>query len=99
MILVTGSITARDETIGEVRKLSLEHVHRSRMEPGCLLHAVHSDCENPLRLVFVEHWADRASLAAHFEVPASRNFIRALKSLTESVSAIEIFDATRLEKL
>jgi quinol monooxygenase YgiN len=99
MILVTGSITARDETIDEVRRLSLEHVHRSRLEPGCLLHAVHTDCENPLRLVFVEHWSDRITLAAHFEVPASRNFIWALRSLTETVSAIEIFDATRLEKL
>jgi|SRR5579872_6408220 quinol monooxygenase YgiN len=99
MILVTGSITARDDTIDEVRGLSLEHVHRSRLEPGCLLHSVHADCENSLRLVFVEHWADRDSLAAHFQVPASRNFIRALKSLTETVSAVEIFDATRLEKL
>jgi quinol monooxygenase YgiN len=99
MILVTGSVTARENTIDEVTKLSLEHVHRSRLEPGCLFHAVHSDCENPSRLVFVEKWADRAALAAHFEVPASRHFIRALKSLTESVSAIEIFDAIPVDKL
>jgi quinol monooxygenase YgiN len=99
MILVTGSVTARDDTIDEVRKLSLEHVHRSRLEPGCLAHAVHVDGENPRRLVFVEKWADRAALAAHFEVPASRGFIRALKPLTESVSAIEIFDAIPVEKL
>ena len=78
MIVVTGSVTARQETFEEARRLSLEHVHRSRTEPGCISHAVHIDCENPLRLVFIEQWADRAALAAHFAVPASRNFVRAL---------------------
>ena len=71
MIVVTGSVTARQDTFEEVRKLSLEHVHRSRAEPGCISHAVHVDCENPLRLVFFEQWADRAALLAHFAVPAS----------------------------
>ena len=70
MILVTGSVTARPETFGEVREISLEHVRRSRTEAGCISHAVHVDCENPLRLVFIEQWADRAVLAAHFAVPA-----------------------------
>ncbi|MGY3445958.1 putative quinol monooxygenase [Bradyrhizobium sp. USDA 4473] len=59
MIVVTGNITARPETFDEVRRLSLAHVHRSRTEPGCISHAVHVDCENPLRLVFFEQWADR----------------------------------------
>ena len=30
MILVTGSVTAREDSFDEVRRLSLEHVHRSR---------------------------------------------------------------------
>ena len=99
MILVTGSVTAREDSFDEVRRLSLEHVHRSRLEPGCLAHAVHIDCENPLRLVFVEQWADRAALAAHFAVPASRDFVRALKSLAAAASTLEIFDAARVENL
>jgi quinol monooxygenase YgiN len=53
MIVVTGSVTARADSFQEARRLSLEHVHRSRNEPGCLSHAVHTDCENPLKLVFV----------------------------------------------
>jgi quinol monooxygenase YgiN len=99
MIVVTGSVTAREDTLGAVRELSLEHVHRSRKEPGCISHAVHVDCENPLRLVFIEQWADRAALAAHFAVPASRDFIRSLQSLAGSSSTIEIYDVTRLESL
>ena len=99
MMLVTASVTARNDSFDEVRRLSLEHVCRSRLEPGCLAHAVHADCENPLRLVFVEQWADRAALAAHFAVPASRDFVRSLKSLAAGVSAIDVFDATRVENL
>ena len=97
MILVTGSVTAREDSFDEVRRLSLEHVHRSRLEPGCLSHAVHIDCENPLRLVFIEQWADRAVLAAHFTVPASRAFVSALGALA-SGSDLQIYDAQRLKR-
>ena len=99
MIIVTGSVTARPETLDEVRRLSLEHVHRSRTEPGCISHAVHIDCENPLRLVFFEQWADRAALLTHFAVPASRNFVRALQSLAAAATTIETYDATTVDKL
>jgi quinol monooxygenase YgiN len=99
MILVTGSVTARQDTFDEIRRLSLEHVQRSREEPGCISHAVHVDCENTLRLVFVEQWADRAALLAHFAVPASRDFVRALQPLAAAATTIELYDATKLEKL
>src|SRR5260370_9161893 len=97
MIVVTGSVTAREDSLGEVRKLSLEHVHRSRREPGCISHAVHLDCENPLRLGFIEQWTDRALLLAHFALPASRNFVPALPPLAAAATTIEIYDAKRLE--
>ena len=99
MILVTGSVTARPDSLDEIRKLSLEHVHRSRGEPGCISHAVHLDCENALRLVFIEQWADRAALLAHFAVPASRGFVKALQPLAAAASTIQIYDATPVEKL
>jgi quinol monooxygenase YgiN len=99
MIVVTGSVVARPERFEEMRRLSLEHVHRSRKEPGCISHAVHVDCENALRLVFIEQWADRAALLAHFAVPASRDFVRALQPLASAASTIELYDATVVEKL
>ena len=99
MIVVTGSVTARQDSFEEVRKLSLEHVRRSRGEPGCISHAVHVDCENPQRLVFLEQWADRTALLDHFAVPASREFVRTLQSLAAAATTIELYDATKLEKL
>jgi quinol monooxygenase YgiN len=97
MIVVTGSVTAKEDYFDEVRRLSLEHVRRSRAEPGCISHGVHVDCENPLRLVFVEQWADRAALLVHFAVPDSRKFVRALQPLAAAATTIEIYDATRVE--
>src|ERR1700745_223235 len=99
MIVVTGSVTARADSFEDVRRLSLDHVRRSRAEPGCISHAVHVDCENPLRLGFIEQWADRAALAAHFAVPASRNFVRALQPLAAGAPDIQIYDAQMLDGL
>jgi len=82
-----------------VLKLSLEHVRRSRTEPGCISHSVQIDCENPLRLVFFEQWADRAALLNHFAVPASRDFVKSLQTLAAAATSIELYEATRLEKL
>jgi quinol monooxygenase YgiN len=93
VIIVTGSVVARPDALDEALRLSLEHVHRSRAEPGCLLHSVHQDVEDPNRLVFFEHWADRAALAAHFGVPASVDFVRRIAALAVGPTAIEVYEA------
>ena len=97
MIVVTGDAIAKPETFDEVRRLSLEHVHRSRTEPGCISHAVHIDCENPLRFVFVEQWVDGRALMAHFQVPPSREFVKALRGMLSEPSTIQIYDAASLQ--
>ena len=94
MIIVTGSIRARADAVERVVELSLEHVRRSREEPGCLLHSVHRDVEDPRRLVFVEHWEDLDALRVHFAVPASNDFVRAASELADGPTTIEIYEAT-----
>jgi quinol monooxygenase YgiN len=49
--------------------------------------------------VFFEQWADRAALLAHFAVPASREFVRSLQKLADQATTIELYEATRLERL
>jgi len=93
MIIVLGSIVARPDTLEALRKIGLEHVHRSRTEPGCIAHAVHGDSENPLRLVFVEKWKDAAALAAHFKVKGSIDFVTKARELGGEAPVIEIFEA------
>ena len=97
MIIVIGSVLAKSDSLAELLDLSLEHVQRSRTEPGCLSHDVHRDVENPLTLVFVEEWEDRASLEEHFKVPASRAFARAARALAAESPTIDIYDAKLLQ--
>ena len=97
MILVTGSITAEPSTLARVRELSLEHVRRSRTEPGCLLHSVHHDVEDPLTLTFIEHWEDRDALDAHFRVPASSDFVRQITALAAAPPTMQIYEAAPLK--
>jgi quinol monooxygenase YgiN len=92
MILITGSLTARPDSYDELETLSLTHVHRSRLEPGCVSHAVHRDVENPLRLVFIEQWADRAAVDTHFAVPESGEFVRQAMGLCEGAPTLDIFE-------
>ena len=94
MIIVTGRLLARPETLDELVAISLEHVRRSRGEPGCLTHTVHADVENPRRLVFFEEWADREALAAHFAVPASRAFVKAAAALAAEPPGMKVYEAT-----
>lgn len=96
MILVTGSLVAKEGRLTDALALSLEHVRRSRAESGCISHAVHQDAENPSRLVFVEEWSDRTALAAHFAVPASRAFAKAVGELAFEAPVLNVFEATRV---
>ncbi|MEK8029447.1 putative quinol monooxygenase [Ideonella sp. DXS29W] len=94
MIIILASVVAAAGRIDEALALSQEHVERSRAEPGCLAHAVHRDTEDPHRLVFVEQWQDMAALQAHFAVPASREFAKALSTMTTQPPELSLFDAS-----
>ncbi len=93
MIIVTGSIHARPDTIDELETLSRAHVHRSRQEPGCLAHSVQRDLEDPLHLVFFEQWLDTVALRAHFRVPSSRAFVSEAGALAATPPQMELFAA------
>lgn len=93
MIIVTGNILAKSETLDELFVLALEHSRRSRFEPGCLAHGVHQDCENQLRFVFFEQWTDHSALAQHFHLPASRLFANEAFALAAEPPKIEIYEA------
>ena len=96
MIIVIGTLVAKEGQLAKTLELSLEHVHRSRAENGCISHAVHQDAENPLRLVFVEEWSDQAALTAHFAVPASRAFVKAVSGLVSEAPKIIVYEAKKI---
>jgi quinol monooxygenase YgiN len=90
MLIVTGSVTARPDSFEALRRAALDHVMRSRTEPGCVTHSVHIDAENPLRLFFYEEWADRAALDVHFAQEGSAAFMRAVRELSASSTRVRM---------
>jgi quinol monooxygenase YgiN len=97
MVVVTGSVIARSETLDELWALCVEHVRRSRSEPGCLSHAVYRDPEHALRLVFVEEWTDRAAIEAHFALAASRDFVRSARRLASEPPQMKVLETRPLD--
>jgi quinol monooxygenase YgiN len=95
VLIVTGSVQVRPEAIDAAIATSLEHVRRSRLEPGCLLHSVHQDVEDPNRLVFLEHWVDAEALQTHFRVPESGAFVNQLGELSTAPPEMTIYEAER----
>lgn len=93
MIIVTGHVIARKDTEETVERLAVEHVLRSRAEPGCVSHEVSRDVQQPLRFVFFERWSDMAALQAHFRVEASRTFAQSMASLCQEPPRIDIYEA------
>lgn len=94
MIIVTGRVRMQPDRMDDAVRVSLEHVHRSRTEPGCLLHSVLRDVEDPKVLVFLEQWKDDAALSAHFAVPESLAFVTALSELAAARPSMDLYQAT-----
>ena len=93
VIIVTALVRLQSDRLAEATTISLEHVLRSRAEPGCISHAVYQDVEDPLTLHFFERWKDRDALVVHFAVPESIAFAKALARLTTERPEIRIYEA------
>lgn len=97
MIIVTGHAIAREDTDEAMQRLSVEHVLRSRAEPGCISHEVTRDVQQPRRFVFVERWTDMAALQVHFRVEASRQFAKSMAQLSEGRPEMAIYQAEAID--
>ena len=96
MIIVTGTLHARVDSLADVLALSREHVLRSRAEPGCLEHGVAISDDDAMQLVFFERWADMAALGVHLKLPASRGFGKGVAGLVDRPPTLNIYDASEL---
>jgi quinol monooxygenase YgiN len=93
MILITGTVTAKPDTIDEMLRVSTGHVHRSRTEAGCISHHVSIDADDPLTLHFTERWESVEALKTHFRVPESRAMWKQLQELAAHPGAMHIYEA------
>jgi quinol monooxygenase YgiN len=94
MMIVTGRVKVRPEAIDDALSVSLEHVERSRLEPGCITHSVHRSVEDEYVLFFYEEWEDDAALKAHFAVPESLMFVTRLSECAAEPPKMDVREAT-----
>jgi quinol monooxygenase YgiN len=99
VILVLGHVVTRPETLDRVLDVGRAHIERSRAEPGCVSHDMARDAENPLKVRFIEEWADMDALSAHFALPATRGFGAEMAALCEAGPSLSIYDASLLRRL
>ncbi len=98
MIIVIGSVTVREEALEDALELSLEHVKRSRQEPGCISHAVHIDSEDSNRVVFVERGEDMEHLEQQFRVPDSSEFVQNMATLATVAPTMELYQSDAIQR-
>ena len=96
MIIVTGHVLTSAANRAAIEAEGVTHCRRSRAEPGCIAHNCHYDVEHPDRLVFVEKWADAAALLAHFAVPESGAFVRAITALSAKPPSMSLYQADEI---
>ena len=97
MIIITGSVLTTAETRAELEAECVKHSQRSRAEPGCISHEMGRDALQPLRLTFVERWADETALQVHFGAEASRAFAAALEQLCDAPPQKTVYQAEALD--
>ena len=97
MIVVIGSVQVKEGCLSQALELSVEHVVRSRSEPGCVSHQVSQDAQDPMQLLYVEKWSDQAALLQHFKVPESRTFARQIAGFSVRAPSMVVYSATPIE--
>ncbi len=96
LVIVHGTIDIQEQHLDEAIHLSLDHVNRSRKEPGCISHNVHIDLENKRRLVFYEQWQSLEALHVHFEVAESGQFVKQIGKLASGKPCMAVFESRKI---
>jgi quinol monooxygenase YgiN len=69
MILVTGELRLKPESVEQLRAAMRTVITANRQEDGCLLFAFGEDVLEPGVIRIVERWRDWDALAAHDRAP------------------------------
>ncbi len=69
MVIVIARISAKTETLAELRQILKDLVVPSRAEAGCVSYELFQDNDDPRDFITVENWDDRAAADAHLATP------------------------------
>jgi quinol monooxygenase YgiN len=68
-VRVVAHITARPETLAEVREVVTGYIEPTRKEAGCIRYELMQNNADPCEFTFVEEWSSDAALDVHLKTP------------------------------
>ena len=69
MVIIIARISAKSETVAELRQILKDLVAPSRAEAGCVSYELFQDNDDPRDFITVENWGDSAAADAHMSTP------------------------------
>ena len=69
MVIIIARISAKSETVAELRQILKDLVAPSRAEAGCISYALFQDDDDPRDFITVENWGDSVAADAHMSTP------------------------------
>ncbi len=87
--VVVATMTAKPESVDEVRAACAKAIAAVHQEPGCELYALH---EADGTFVFVEQWADADALKTHSTAPAVLELFGTVGELLDGAPDIKVLE-------
>ena len=69
MVIIIARISAKTETLAELRQILQALVAPSRAEAGCIRYELFQDDDDPRDFITVENWGDSVAADAHMSTP------------------------------
>ena len=69
MVIIIARISAKSETLAELRQILTDLVAPSRAEAGCVSYELFQDNDDPRDFITVENWGDSVAADAHMSTP------------------------------
>ena len=99
MILVIARLRIRPDGVEAFRRAFEDVRTASLREEGAVSYSAHTGLTDPGEIVFIEEWADRATLDRHFAEAHFAAFDRTLQTLLISKPEVYVHEIERSERL
>lgn len=94
MVIVAARVTTTPGKRDEFIQAAQECIATTRKEEGCISYELFASTEHPDKLMYYEHWVDRAALDKHAKAPHMAKFaeLKAARQLQIGTAELGIFE-------
>ncbi|MGE3879465.1 MAG: putative quinol monooxygenase [Planctomycetota bacterium] len=91
-LFVIARAQSSPQSVDKLAEAMLRNRDASRREPGCLRYEVARSAADPLLLITIEEWRDRAAFDRHMQTPHVAELLAAVPDLVAAAPEIAVFD-------